>query len=287
MLDETNPNNTSSGGFGDGGGIVGTLLQVAGAVYNGQVAKRNTDKTIEANKEQAQYAYSQEQAQWERNNAYNSPEAQMARLKEAGLNPNMLYGSGSAATGNTQQMPKYNAPSLQYNYRPMVDLPAILSQYQDFQMRQAQINNVKAQTDNTRSRTISEASRNLLLDAQGQKTNFDLDTGKMLRPFNAQIAENEARSSELSLKEQLQKLVLMNQQELMNSLHQKQQQLGLTGTEIENQKRQAELIFQRHKNELIKMGVTTSDHPAFRMLIQAMSSGGENLKALFNKSFNP
>lgn len=43
-------------------------------------------------------------AQWERENAYNSPAAQMQRFKEAGLNPHLIYGQsntgGSIATAN-------------------------------------------------------------------------------------------------------------------------------------------------------------------------------------------
>lgn len=35
--------------------------------------------------------------QWNRENAYNDPTAQMQRLRNAGLNPDLVYGSGSAA----------------------------------------------------------------------------------------------------------------------------------------------------------------------------------------------
>ena len=39
-------------------------------------------------------------------NAYNSPESQMARLKKAGLNPNLIYGqSVGGATGNSGSAP--------------------------------------------------------------------------------------------------------------------------------------------------------------------------------------
>lgn len=34
--------------------------------------------------------------QWKRENAYNDPSAQMARLQRAGLNPSLMYGEGSA-----------------------------------------------------------------------------------------------------------------------------------------------------------------------------------------------
>ena len=43
--------------------------------------------------------------QWNRENAYNLPTAQMARLKAAGLNPNLVYGSG-AQTTSARVLPK-------------------------------------------------------------------------------------------------------------------------------------------------------------------------------------
>jgi len=36
---------------------------------------------------------------WKMQNAYNTPAKQMERLQKAGLNPNLIYGSGSANTG--------------------------------------------------------------------------------------------------------------------------------------------------------------------------------------------
>ena len=45
---------------------------------------------------------------WKEQNAYNSPEAQMQRLKDAGLNPHLLYGQGVAgATGQADSVPSY------------------------------------------------------------------------------------------------------------------------------------------------------------------------------------
>lgn len=40
---------------------------------------------------------------WERTNAYNHPTQQMNRLREAGLNPNLVYGSGSPYNTATNQ----------------------------------------------------------------------------------------------------------------------------------------------------------------------------------------
>lgn len=47
---------------------------------------------------------------WDLANQYNSPKEQMARLKAAGLNPNLVYGSGNV-TGNTTSAPALGAVS--------------------------------------------------------------------------------------------------------------------------------------------------------------------------------
>lgn len=70
--------------------------------------------TNAANEEMQQQQNKWNLEQWNRNNAYNHPAAQMQRLKAAGLNPDLLYGqNASGAMGNssspaqgTQPIPK-------------------------------------------------------------------------------------------------------------------------------------------------------------------------------------
>lgn len=163
------------------GGVAGNILEGAvGALIpafsanqqakiEAKVAKYNTDKTIEANKELAEYAYSKDVEMWNNANSYNSPEAQMQRLKEAGLNPNLVYGTG--AVGNSSaSLPHYQAPNQQYNYRPSVNLPAMLNMFQDFRLRQAQIDNVRAQVQRNNTENAIKA--------------IDLTW----KPYNAEIA---------------------------------------------------------------------------------------------------
>jgi hypothetical protein len=82
-------------------GLAGTGLQA----YQGG---RNIKKTHRYNVKMADYTFNKNLEMWKLQNQYNSPQAQMQRLQEAGLNPHLMYGKGTV--GNAQTMPQYVAP---------------------------------------------------------------------------------------------------------------------------------------------------------------------------------
>ncbi|WNK13224.1 MAG: DNA pilot protein [Microvirus sp.] len=136
------------------GALIGGGIGLVQSLFDARQSRENTNRTIEANKQLAEYQYSRDLEQWNRGNAYNAPEAQMERLKKAGLNPNLVYGSGSVVGNYSGSMPHYQAPTVSYNYQP-VDITRALGDYQDTRIRQAQHNNLRAQ-----HHVIHETGRN-------------------------------------------------------------------------------------------------------------------------------
>jgi phosphoribosylformylglycinamidine (FGAM) synthase PurS component len=67
-----------------GGALVGGLADGIGSLF-----------TIGAQKRAATTAYKRQKEFWNMQNAYNTPKAQMERLKAAGLNPALMYGQGN------------------------------------------------------------------------------------------------------------------------------------------------------------------------------------------------
>lgn len=122
--------------------IAAGASQLLGGLFQRQSDRLSTQDSIRANMELAKFQYSKDLEMWNRANEYNLPANQMDRFKAAGLNPNLIYGQGNLAS---TQLPKFNAPTAQYNYKPIVDIPSMLSTFQDFQVKQAQIDNLKSQ----------------------------------------------------------------------------------------------------------------------------------------------
>jgi len=94
------------------GGIGPGLFSLGSDLLSNRGARRRQDL---ANKQNIEF--------WNMQNAYNTPKAQMGRLQDAGLNPNLIYGS-NANTGVAGQIAPSKASP--YNVRNPVPLQAAL-----------------------------------------------------------------------------------------------------------------------------------------------------------------
>ena len=135
-----------------GSGLIGGAVQGITSIFNSGAERRNSlkmaDKSINAQKEAAALAYQRDVEMWDKNNLYNSPQAQRERLEQAGLNPNLAYGSGSVAGNTSTQIPKYQHVSPDYGGVKAFQLPnmlAMLSQFQDIKMKSQQTDNLAEQ----------------------------------------------------------------------------------------------------------------------------------------------
>ncbi|MEM2002478.1 MAG: hypothetical protein QXT77_07535 [Candidatus Methanomethylicaceae archaeon] len=139
---------------------------------------------------------------WHMQNEYNSPQAQMKRLKEAGLNPNLIYGSspgGAAGTADRLKTPDVDPAA----HRFIDGVMPTLSQYGDFNVKQAQTDNLKAQTQVAQENAILTAQRAYGEGIRNARTSFDL-----------KLAEDLYHTSLDSAREQLRKLKIDNQYRL-------------------------------------------------------------------------
>lgn len=131
-------------------------LSDTGNTIIGQIwAKKNMKRQLAANKELAKYTNEMNIANWERQNAYNTPAAQMQRYKEGGLNPNLIYGQGTP--GNAGSLPNYSQPVTDVRMpSPTMNLGGTLEKYYDVKLKNAQIDNIKAATENKEQDTANK-----------------------------------------------------------------------------------------------------------------------------------
>lgn len=174
-----------AGGAGIVGALVGTGAMLYDSHQNRQAAKRNTDRTIEANKAESELAYQRQMEMWGIQNEYNSPAAQMQRFLDAGLNPHLIYGQGNA--GNSSSTPQYNPANQEYRYQSMQVAPAITailpmlmqvgSWMQDMRLKETQIGKTDTDVEKTRQLIEFLQQRNpQLLKEAGYNLAYQPDT---------------------------------------------------------------------------------------------------------------
>lgn len=145
------------------------------------------------NKNLAKYAYNKDLEMWNRQNEYNLPVNQMERLDEAGLNPNLMYGTGSGANV-AKEMPRYNAPTANFDFNPL-NIAGMLSQFQDIKVKQAQADNIKAQTE---TRRLENSLRQGTLQDAIDKVRYETQSADVKRLLDnlSLIVETEYQTQE-------------------------------------------------------------------------------------------
>lgn len=261
------------------------------------------------NKKQNQKAYEQNLEMWHKQNLYNHPTQQMQRLKEAGLNPNLVYGSGTstlAGSGPTKQ-------PTQANINTGLDAISKLGQYQNIQLTKAQTDNVQAETANKLTENTNKTLQQAILRKEAEKMGIDIEFLQAVNPTRAEMLKQQLISEkETTFGKQLenQKNYVLNpmqiqgetlrQRNLQADYELKGKEIKLRGEDInfrkkqitneglkaslnrldihgkrtENQIKQENLFFEKFKNELAKANVTTSDNIAIRGLMHLQEKFG-------------
>lgn len=164
-------------------GLAGAGASLVGGLINNAWSDARTDKQFRQMNEMQ-----------DKMNAYNAPVAQMARLRAAGLNPNLVYANGGAviqsAVGNAPQ-PAHTTP---------IDTQGVLQMVQTIVGAMLEKDKIQAQKDVTEMQTQSSEKI-----AEGHNTTQKEVTG-MQTQSNEKIAsanrKENARQFDLSFEQQ-------------------------------------------------------------------------------------
>lgn len=143
--------------FGDNtGSTIAAAGSLLGAGINAASQGTMNKKTRQWNEKMYNQQRANALADWNMQNAYNSPAEQMARLKAAGLNPNLVYGNG--ATSVATAMPR-NADIKAWNPRaPSFDVGSTLGTYYDTAIKKQTLTNMDAQEKVLRQEALNKAA---------------------------------------------------------------------------------------------------------------------------------
>lgn len=230
---------------------------IIGAGLDALTGLLGNQSTNKANKELAEYQYQKDLEMWNRSNEYNTPAAQMQRYKDAGLNPNLMYGQGNSGNVSTA-MPKYQAPSMDNHVNAKFDMLPALSLYQDVQVKKAQIDNLKAQTQNAMTDNITKGIQQAGMLIGNQTSEFGLSQAKRLADtqFQAAVANTNNLLKDLDLKDST----------LQNNISQRNLNVSTMNTQDQSRKesraRTESILLE---NALNKMGIQKGDNMLFRM----------------------
>lgn len=135
-----------------------------------------------ANKEAQFQSYAQQVSLMNEQNAYNTPAAQMARYKEAGLNPNLIYGqsnlSASPSSVPQRQVSRYSLPSMLQAY---VSLMSLENSAKEMELKSDQLDLAQSNAYDLRK------YREMMLGATDDRLSFEK------RKWNADEATRKAK----------------------------------------------------------------------------------------------
>lgn len=153
---------------------------------------------------------------WHMQNAYNSPEQQMQRLKAAGLNPHLVYGSGSVAN-NAGGVDRTSSVSAEGKFLPMQ--PEMMA-YHDASVKQAQTDNLQAQISTAGEQQKLLAAQTLATLMNTKTSELDYNTKKELQQYQFEAARLGNRKLEQEIHSSQQNIAIaLNEEMRKQNLH--------------------------------------------------------------------
>lgn len=105
---------------------------------NAWISASQNKKQREFDRSMAEYSYSKDLEMWNKANEYNSPQNQMQRFEDAGLNKHLIYSQGQPGLASSS-MPKYQDVKGTFGLPQIgMDFASAISLYQDFQIKNKQ-----------------------------------------------------------------------------------------------------------------------------------------------------
>lgn len=243
---------------------------------------------------QSQLSYSREMydkqradalADWNRQNEYNSPKSQMMRFKEAGLNPNLIYGQMSNSPVVRSSSPSSYSPTA-----PQVDLGSAvtqglssMAQYQDTQFKQVQTDLVKQQIQNSITenslKQLEWAERNIKLPFAQELARQSADALRLSNEKAVQDIAYKSEANPLAIKQTTGQIDLLQKQ-----IDQVVANTKLTTAQKLNTIKDG--ILKNYEIKIRSMGGNPNDPGYIKAIQPIINEGAKKIKTLIDNQNN-
>lgn len=178
-----------------GAAIIGAGISAAGSGANAYAQGKMNKKTRDWNEKQYHRTRADALKDWAMQNEYNHPSAQMQRFRDAGLNPNLIYGQSNTADAvRSSDTPSWNPRAPEVN----LDGGQIMSNYFDAQVKQAQTDNIRAQTAVAIQDAALKAAQTANTSQSTARSQFDLGLATDLRSTSLEMAAANLRQTNIN-----------------------------------------------------------------------------------------
>lgn len=185
-------------------------------------------------------------------NQYNSPAEQMKRLKAAGLNPNLAYGSlADTKAEDTRQ----SSPGPSPNQAPQVDFSGIgnaISQFVSITKTMAETDRIREMIDLYKTQQVNNIVQAGKGKAETQAIYQNIQFKDQINPVHLEAAKQKIEATDLSMWYTIRKDA---REQLMNSAN-------------------LSVAFQKVKNMIAELGKTNAQKDEIRKRIELMDKDG-------------
>lgn len=288
-------------------GLINAGAQLFGQGLNAMAQGSMNRKTRKWNEKMYAQQRADSLADWNMQNEYNSPQAQMRRLQQAGLNPNLVYDNG--ATTQASAVRSSNVESWKPN-APQFDLGQVaqtgLFSYLDAEFKKTQIDNLKAINTVSVQEALLKAAQTAGTIASTAKTEQDTATGKFNLELAKQLQGTTLEQAQAELKKTMASTQVMlsaeERQKMLtsSSLREAAERILSSRVNRASTTQQMEQTRQQIKNlqkdetlkqldiDLRKMGIQPGDNLFLRILGRVLNNSplGDGLNDIIDKNFN-
>lgn len=140
---------------------VGTAIEAGSSIFNQTIGMIAQERNRKLNLRQYHRQREHNLADWNMQNAYDAPKAQMERYKEAGLNPNLIYGQMTSSPAiKSADSPSANATP------PEFKAGSVLDRYYDTKIKSGQLDLLQKQIETQSNEADLKAAQTVLANKQ-------------------------------------------------------------------------------------------------------------------------